>query len=359
MPGPLRLTRVAFADLPGWDRADPARALAAFRRGCAVLARKPPAAPMGRYGGRVADWLSVCAVAKGDARHFFESHFVPFEISAGRVREGLFTGYYEPLIHASRTRHGAYRTPVYGLPSDLVTADLGRFLPGLRGEHIAGRLDGRRLVPYASRADIDANGLSAARVLFWCDDAVALFFLQIQGSGRVVLDDGTSERIAFAGTNGRPYTAIGRVLIAKGALTRENVSLARIRAWLKAHPADARRVMEADRSFVFFAEAPLGDPALGSPGTLGTALVPGASLAVDARLHPLGAPFYVAAGPVTGLMAALDTGGAIRGPVRGDVFFGFGEKAEAMAGGMKAKGRLYVLLPDALAARIGAQRDFP
>jgi membrane-bound lytic murein transglycosylase A len=357
----LRLTQVEFGDLPGWSKADLNPALASFQRGCMVLKSKPPESPMAGkgYAGSVADWQAVCANAKGNARAFFESNFTPYQISAGGVRDGLFTGYYEPLIRASHNRHGAYQTPVYGLPPDLIRVDLSQFSPRFAGEHISGRLNGQRLVPFATRAQIDAAGLPNTKILFWCDDPVALFFLQIQGSGRVRLDDGASERIAYAGENGRPYTAIGRVLMADGILTSQNVSLASIRAWLKGNPARARDVMEADQSFVFFEEKPVGDTNLGSPGTLGAALTPLASMALDPRLNALGAPYYVNAAPVRALLIGQDTGGAIRGPVRGDVFFGFGDKAQDQAGGLKASGNLFVLLPHAVAAQLGARKDFP
>jgi len=311
------------------------------------------------YGGTVADWLPLCAKASGDARTFFETNFTPYQLSGGGKEDGLFTGYYEPQIQGSRVKHGAYQTPVYGLPPDLIRVDLSLFSPRLAGEHVSGRLEGQKLVPYAPRAEIDAHGIANAKILFWCDDPVALFFLQIQGSGRVRFDDGKSERIAYAGENGRPYTAIGRVLIAMGALSRQAVSLAAIRDWLKKHPAQAQAVMEADQSFIFFEEKPLGDTALGSPGTLGAALTPGASLAIDPRLNILGAPYYVDAAPVRGLLIGQDTGGAIRGAVRGDVFFGFGDAAAAKAGNMKASGTMVVLLPNAVAARLGGQKDFP
>jgi membrane-bound lytic murein transglycosylase A len=360
-PGPLRLTQVKFSDLPGWRDADLGAALASFARGCTVLAAKPPATAMGGkdYAGTVADWLAACGEAHGEARTFFETNFIPYRVSAGGAAAGLFTGYYEPLIRASHTRHGAYQTPVYGEPPDLVRVDLSLFNPRLAGEHISGRLDGSRLVPFATRADIDAKGLPDTKILFWCDDPVALFFLQIQGSGRVALDDGSSERIAYAGENGRPYTAIGRILIQDGVLTSQNVSLASIRDWLKQNPSRAQAVMEADQSYIFFEEKPVGDAALGSPGTLGAPLTPRASMAIDPRLNALGAPYYVDAAPVRALLIAQDTGGAIRGPVRGDVFFGFGDKAETDAGGMKASGELYVLLPAALAQRLGAEKGFP
>ncbi len=362
----LRLTRADFHSLPGWHDGDAAAALASFARGCSMLAKKSATQAMA-YAGTMADWQPLCAKAletrSGDARQFFERNFTPYAIGG----EALFTGYYEPEISGSRSRHDAFQTPVYGLPSDLISVDLGRFIPKLAGEHVSGRLSGQNLMPYADRAEIDAKGLANAKILFWCDDAVALFFLQIQGSGRVKFDDGSAARIAYAGANGRPYTAIGRELIARGALTRETVSLATIRDWLKANPALAQGVMELDQSFVFFQEAPLsngkeGDTALGSPGTLGVGLTPLASLAVDNRIHPLGAPFYVVAGgpdPVSGLMIGQDTGGAIRGPARGDIFFGFGGEAERRAGGMKAPGTLYVLIPNMVAQTVGSSKILP
>jgi membrane-bound lytic murein transglycosylase A len=181
----------------------------------------------------------------------------------------------------------------------------------------------------------------------------------------VVFDDGgnqTSARIGYAGENGQPYTAIGRTLIAEGALAREEVSLQSIRAWLLAHPERAAAVMETNRSYIFFAQTALGDTALGPSGSLGANLTPLASLAIDSRIHALGAPLYVAAegpDPVHAVMVAQDIGGAIRGAVRGDIFFGFGPEAERRAGAMKATGRLYLLLPNALAAKIGNQHDYP
>lgn len=353
------MARTTFDALPGWDTANADTALLSFRRSCAVLTAWPDSAAMGGvgYAGTVGDWRGVCAGAGGGAKAFFQTHFTPFALDA--AGDGLFTGYYEPQIRGSRTRQGAYQTPVHGLPPDLVRVDLGQFIPKLKGERVSGRVSGNALVPYANRAQINA-GIKAP-VLFYTDDAVAFFFLQIQGSGRVVFTDGSMARIGYAGENGRPYTAIGRTLIAEGALTRENVSLQTIRAWLLANPARAQGVMEGNESYIFFEEKPLGDTQLGSTGALGVALTPMASLAVDPRIHALGAPFYLDAGgsdAVRALLAAQDIGGAIRGPVRGDIFFGFGAEAERRAGAMKAPGRLYVLLPNALAQRIGDAKAY-
>jgi membrane-bound lytic murein transglycosylase A len=353
------MARVSFDALSGWNSSSAGAALQSFRRSCAVLAKRADDAALSGvgYAGTAADWRGVCAGAGGDAKAFFAANFTPYALSA--PGDGLFTGYYEPEIRGSRTRQGAYQTPVHGMPSDLVRVDLGQFIPKLKGERVSGRVSGNTLVPYANRKEI--NAATKAPVLFYTDDAVALFFLQIQGSGRVVFTDGKMGRIGYAGENGRPYTAIGRTLIAENALTRENVSLQTIRAWLLANPARAQGVMEGNESYIFFEEKPLGDAALGATGSLGVALTPGASLAVDPRIHALGAPFYLDAGgpdPVQGLLVAQDIGGAIRGSVRGDIFFGFGPDAERRAGAMKAPGRLYVLLPNAVAARIGAGKTF-
>ncbi len=370
--GPLRLTTVSFDDLPGWRANDPRPALQAFRRSCGAIARLAPAQSLGGsgYAGTASDWSDVCrsAPAQGTAesvRRWFEASFAPVAVSAGDAEDGLFTGYYEPELKGSPTPHGVYRTPVYALPDDLVQVDLGDFRDTLRGERIAGRVVDHRLVPYETRAQIDAHGLDYARVLFYADDPVAVFFLHIQGSGRVTLDDGRSLRVAYAGQNGWPYTPIGRALIDEDALPRDHMSMQAIRTWMVAHPDGARRVMEIDKSFVFFKTSPVGDPALGADGAEGVPLTAGASLAVDNKLHALGVPVFVAATApdpdpaqpeqtFDRLLVAQDMGGAIRGPVRGDVFWGFGTQAESTAGRMKSTGKLYVLLPKPVAARIAA-----
>lgn len=357
-PGPLRFAAARFADLPGWNSGQPRAALAAFQRSCAVLANKADTAPMGGagYAGSVGDWRPPCRAAgtasPGRARAFFETWFTPVAVSAGRVRDGRFTGYYEPEIAASRKPQGSFRLPVYDRPGDLVTADLGAFRPSLKGESIAGRVQGGRLVPYATRAEIDAEGLAQAPVLFYTDDPIALFFLHIQGSGRARFADGSLVRVSYAAQNGQPYTAIGKTLIARG-VPRDGLSLQTIKAWLKAHPGEARGVMESDASYVFFREEPLGDAALGAKGAQGVPLTPYASLAVDPRLHALGTPFYVSGeAPLGRLFVAQDIGGAIRGPLRGDVYFGFGAEAEARAGSMNQMGRFYALLPKPVVQRL-------
>ena len=345
----LRLTAVTFADLPAWSTSDASAALSAFRRSCVKLQTLPPKTAMA-YAGTAGDWRSVCehAAAARDARGFFENTFSPYTIGDA---DGLVTGYYEPLLNGSRTRHGAYQTPVYGVPDDLISIDLGLFRPEWKGERIAGRLDGRRLLPFPSRAEID-RAPPRARVLFYGDDPVAVFFLHIQGSGRVWLDDGTILRVNYAGQNGQPYTPIGRILIHDYGVPREGMSMQVIAAWLKTHPQLARKVMESDASFVFFEERPVGDAALGPEGTQGVPLTPKGSIAVDAHIHPFGAPLYIAGDGLANLFVAQDTGGAIRGAARADIFFGFGAGAEGAAGTLKAQARFYVLLPKGVTPKL-------
>ena len=356
LAGALALKPVRFADLPGWSSSNPKAALSAFQRSCTALASKPDDEAMGSYGGKVGDWSSACAAAAQTApeaaRSFFENAFTPVEVSAGRVEQGRFTGYYEPQIVGSHTRHGAFQTPVYGRPDDLISVDLGAFRPALAGEKIAGRLQGQTLMPYPSRAEIGAKGLPHAPILFYTDDPIQLFFLHIQGSGRVIFDHDGQARVAYASQNGQPYTAIGKTLIAKG-VPKDGMSMQVIRAWLKNHPGEAEGVMNADASYVFFALQPLGDAAMGANGAEGVALTPLASLAVDSRLHGLGTPFFVAGPwPLGRLFVAQDIGGAIRGPIRGDVYFGYGAKAEANAGTMNQMGRFYALLPKQVAQHL-------
>jgi membrane-bound lytic murein transglycosylase A len=346
----LALRATTYDDVEGWPGKFTAPSLGAFQRSCVLILKMDDGAAMGGYGGHAKDWKPVCAVAlktkPADARHFFESQFKPFEIFEDGSREGLFTGYYEPLLRGSRTRHGAYQTPVYGVPADLVSVDLGLFDPKWKGERVSGRAVDGKLALYPTRAEIDTHPPSDTKVLFYGGDAVDVFFLHIQGSGRVKLDDGSMIRIAYAAQNGRPYTPIGRTLIHMGALQRGGVSMQTIRAWLKNNPAKAQGVLESDQSFVFFKEQPLDDPTLGATGSEGVALTPMGSIAVDTRLHPLGAPFFVSAG--RGVFIAQDVGGAIRGAVRADIYFGFGPDAEKAAGGMQATGTLTVLLPATL-----------
>jgi membrane-bound lytic murein transglycosylase A len=314
--------------------------------------------------GEVGDWQPICAdaasVAAGsadEARDFFEDRFSPYLVVDGADPEGLFTGYYEPLLFGSRQFGGAYTVPIYRPPDDLVRVDLARFNPDLAGYAIYGRVQGGQFVPYYSRADIETGALADRGLeLLWVDDPIDKFFLQVQGSGRVQLDDGSLTRIGYASQNGHPYHAIGRDLIEIGVLTRDEVSLPAIKAWLEAHPHDAPAIMARNRSYIFFEERTELGPDDGPLGAQGVPLTAGRSLAVDRRYIPLGVPVWLETtvpwpegpGPLRRLMVAQDTGGAIKGVVRGDVFFGSGARAEAIAGHMRSRGRYALLLPKAL-----------
>ncbi len=361
LPGPgLVLQRVTFSDLAGWQDDDLGPALTAFRRSCERLFRLDPQTAMAAGGraGRVADWHPVCKAAADTSgpREFFESRFAPFAATSEDENEGLFTGYYEPELRGSRDPGGPYTVPLYGLPDDLISVDLGRFRDDLKGRRIAGRQVDGRLQPYPDRGAIADGGLGDhGRPLLWVDDAVDAFFLHIQGSGRVILAEGGMARLGYAATNGHAYYAIGRELVERGALERAAVSLQSIRHWLVEHPSEAQAVMNTNRSYVFFRELE-GEGPLGAGGTV---LTPGRTLAVDRRFLALGLPLWLdTAAPgrdgksdgqrLQRLMVSQDTGGAIRGAIRGDVFFGHGAEAELMAGHMRHQGRYFVLLPKEL-----------
>jgi membrane-bound lytic murein transglycosylase A len=363
----LGLAAVAFSALPGWAQDDPAQALPPFLASCARLSEMAPDQPLGgaglaaKLGGTPAAWAPACTAAAGvpagdwtAARRFFEQWFQPYAVSdaTGGSAEGLFTGYYEPEVAGSRSPGPRYPEPLLGKPDDLVQVDLGQFAPDLKGRSIAGRVVGRGFVPYYDRAEIEAGALAPARLgLLWLADPVDAFFLQIQGSGRVRLPDGHVVRVSYAAQNGRPYVPLGWVLAQEGDIPLKQVSLQTIRAWLVAHPDQAAAMMDRNPSYVFFRELDGLPDDQGPPGALGAPLTPGRSIAVDRRFLPLGAPVFVATtdpvtlAPVRRLMQAQDVGGAIAGPVRADIFWGWGPDAEARAGLMKAPGTDYVLLP--------------
>ena len=354
-PDHLVLTPASFDDLKGWASDGVGEALAAFKKSCARRARFADDAAVGPQGmaGKVGDWRPPCTAAASvderddaAARGFFVTWFQPYRCANNQTTDGLFTGYYEPELKGSRTRGPGFETPLMKRPPDLVAVDLGDFRADWRGERIAGRVVDGRLKPYETRAQIDAGALDRLNLGFlWVDDPVAAFFLQVQGSGRIDLPDGSQVRVGFDGQNGQPYVAIGRVMIERGLLDRESATMPRIRAWLAAHPAETRGILDANPSYVFFREI-AGEGPIGSEGV---ALTSGRSLAVDTKFLPLGAPFWLDAaaddGAIERLLIAQDTGGAIRGPVRGDVFWGHGPDAERRAGTMRSHGGYFLLLP--------------
>jgi membrane-bound lytic murein transglycosylase A len=342
---------VAWSQIPGWYDDKLAEAWPAFRQSCRSLARQPA-------------WQAACANAAGvdgtngeAVRRWFETNFTPWVLRRSDGRDGLVTGYYEPLLLGSRTATTAYRVPLYRVPEDLVTVDLGDVYPELKTMRLRGRLDqsrGRpRLVPYWSRADIDAGRAPfAGNEIVWVGDAVEAFFLQVQGSGRVRLDDGSMIRLSYADQNGYPYHSIGKVLVERGDLPLERASMQGIKAWGVQNPDKLPGLLAENPSYVFFREMPMStNPMDGPPGALGVPLTGGRSIAVDTKFIPLGTPIFLATTwpnteqPLDRLVLAQDTGGAIRGPLRADFFWGFGEEASNQAGKMKQAGAMWLLWP--------------
>ena len=349
LPPARPLERAAWDSLPGWGEDNLAPAFAAFLLSCDLLEARPL-------------WTETCKAAHalenpdGPAlAAWFEAYFQPWQlVDPDGGREGLVTGYYEPILRGSRTRKPPYLYPVYGIPHDLIDVELGDLYPQLKHMRLRGRIEGRRLVPYFSRAEWD-KAQRDDDVLLWVDDAIDLFFMQIQGSGQVQLDDGSRVRVSYADQNGYPYRSIGRWLIQQGQLQASQVSMQGIKAWAKAHPARLEELLDVNPSVVFFRELPLTQE--GPPGALGVPLTAERSIAVDARFTPLGAPVWLATSypnserPLARLMLAQDTGGAIRGPVRADFFWGSGPSAGAEAGKMHQKGRMWVLMPNGSAPK--------
>jgi membrane-bound lytic murein transglycosylase A len=364
----VRLTPLAFAAIAGWSTHEAAGAADALRRSCReMMAEGRGFVRAPRYAGRRADWSSACnavidlpaSIDDAAMRRLLESHYVPFRVEDPTRPQGLFTGYYEATARGSRRRHGPYRIPIYRKPDDLVALDAAaESRLGTRyGRYVAGHAH-----RYFSRAEIETGMLADRGLeLLWVDSLVDAFFIHIQGSGRVSMDDGSTVRLAFAAKSGRPYTAIGAVLHQRGALTRDNLSMQSLRDWLARHPADAPEVLRQNESFIFFREVELADPALGPPGAQQVQLTPHRSLAVDRAWWALGTPVWLDSAvimpgrpdrPFRMLMVAQDTGSAILGAARGDVFFGAGDEAAILAGYLKSPGRMIVLLPKQLAGRL-------
>ncbi len=338
---------VSFADLPGWENDNMVALWPAFRKSCLALGRK-------------SEWRDVCnesVYVDGEnpvaIRSFFESNFTPYRITGENGEDtGMATGYYEPLLTGSRRRKGKFKTALYRQPDDLLVIDMADAYPQLKGMRLRGKLDGNRVVPYDTRKEIERSGKLSGNEIVWVDDVMDAFFLEIQGSGRVYLpESGETIRLAYANQNGRPYRSIGRYLLDKGELKPGQASAQQIRQWLRRHPARLREVLDSNPSYVFFREEKIADPSEGPKGALGVPLTPERSVAVDPKHIPLGAPVYVdttqpySSEPIRQLMVAQDTGGAVRGAVRIDYFWGFGAQAGEQAGKMKQKLKLWLLLP--------------
>lgn len=340
---------VGWTQVPGWN-ADPLEeAWPAFLAGCGAAASHPR-------------WLEVCSAgsqlhpaSSQEVRAFLERDFQPYQIvvRAGRRAEpdGLITGYFEPLLHGDRAPSAEFATPLYSPPPDLLTVELGSLYPELKGKRVRARLEGTRVVPYFTRAELDRDPALKGHEIVWVADPLDAFFLEVQGSGRVELPSGETIRLHYADENGQPYRSIGRYLVEHGELKLADATVEGIRAWALAHPARVKELLDADPSVVFFHEEALGDPALGPQGALGAPLTAGRSIAVDPAYIPLGAPVFLATtfpgsdAVLERLVFAQDTGGAIRGPVRADLFWGTGTEAAGEAGRMRQSGRLWLLWP--------------
>ena len=342
------LQPASWADLPGWLEDDPTAAWPAFMLSCRGMVSKP-------HGPA---WKRVCDLAKvadgkpaHNPRRFFEEHLKPYAVIAGDTTvNGLVTGYYEPLLQGSRSRSKGFEQPVRGVPDDLLTIDLSAVFPELKDKRLRGRLEGNKVVPYWSRAEIGARGEKLpSKTLLYVDDAVELFFLQVQGSGRVKLADGSMTRLNYGDQNGHPYQSIGRLLVERGEMKLDDASMQGIQAWARANPARLDALLNANPSYVFFREIPNSKD--GPVGALGVPLTAERSIAIDPRSVPLGTPVFLAttrpnsSQAMNRLVMAQDTGGAIKGAVRADFFWGFGKEAGEQAGRMKQSGRLWLLLP--------------
>jgi membrane-bound lytic murein transglycosylase A len=367
-PAGLSFEIVSYDALPGWSKDAAFAARPALVKSCEKLQSLPEdrKLPGASVGGSVADWAKACealmvAETPAQAAEALMVHFRPLEVSMGGETAGKFTGYYETLLNGSREETERFNVPLHLRPSDLVMVDLGIFRHDLKGRRIAGKVRGGRLLPYADRKAIDAGALDGQDLeILYVDSAVDAFFLHIQGSGRVRMPDGELLKIGYAAQNGHPYLAIGRPLVAAGEIPREGLSMQSIRAWLEANPDRIEEILHQNASYIFFRELGGAD---GPYGSAAVTLTAGHSLAVDRKHLPLHAPIWLSAShpdptnrdnppvPFNRLMVAQDTGGAITGEIRGDVFWGFGDEAEEIAGRMANAGRYWLLLPNALAVK--------
>jgi membrane-bound lytic murein transglycosylase A len=350
-----------FAQVPGWDQDDHTAAFKAFLKSCDRLLKTARERGSGDRAASSAAALAACALARDQkgpitragAKAFFEENFAAFSVVHNGPK-GLLTGYYEPLVEGSRTPQGAFQTPIYKRPPDLVNLvdETKRGSDAAKLTHV--RKTDKGTEPYFTRAQIEQGALAGRGLeLVYVADAVDVFFLQVQGSGRIKLTDGSIMRIHYDGKNGHPYSSIGRYLIEKGLLAADKVSMGALKRWLKADPERGKQVMWHNASYVFFREL-TGEEAKAPRGAMNAPLTPGRSLAVDPGYHALGLPIFVSgfgmthinkAGVFNRLMVAQDVGSAIKGPERGDIYFGSGEAAGRLAGVTKHTGKFIVLLP--------------
>lgn len=336
---------VSWESIPNWPGEDLAASWNSFLQSCQALKKQPP-------------WTKPCTDAgsvdysdQNALKSFFEQHFTPYQIlNPEGSDEGLITGYYQPILKGSRTKSARYRYPIYSTPKDLLIIDLAKVYPELKNMRLRGRLQGNRVVPYYNRSEISQSPSPlAGNEIFWVENPVELFFLQIQGSGKILFDDGQMQSIGYDEQNGYPYQSIGKVLVERGEMTLDHASMAGIRQWAEKNPKKLDELLAQNPSYVFFRNLP--DDLPGPLGALGVPLSAGRSIAVDPRSIPLGAPVFLSTTwpesgkPLNRLMLAQDTGGAIRGAVRADFFWGLGADAGEQAGKMKQRGKMWMLLP--------------
>ena len=359
-----RFVPVGWAALPSWSNDDFSKLWPVFINNCKGLMRPTGGSMVQQARATPRAWQPVCAAAaqaapqgSAEVRAFIEQHLQPWRLldEQGKPARNTVTGYYEPLVHGSRKRGGEYQWPLYQPPKDLLTIDLGSVYPELAGKRIRGKLDGKRVVPYDTRAEIAASPDRQPPAIVWVNDPVEAFFLQIQGSGRVQLPDGKMIRLAYADHNGRPYASIGRWLADRGELPLAQTSMQNIKAWAQRNPQRVQEMLNANPAMVFFREESVASSEagidFGPKGAYGIPLAGQRAVAVDTRYVPLGAPVYLATTrpsstePLRRLVFAQDTGAAIKGAARTDFYWGFGDEAGALAGRMKQNGEMWVLWP--------------
>jgi membrane-bound lytic murein transglycosylase A len=358
------LSPISFEKIANWSKADLSISLAAFKRSAReILTSASGFRRETLYGGSIEDWRSCCVAAEtaADAHAFFESYFRAFRVQDSERPEGLFTGYYEPLLKGSLQHSEDFPVPVYARPPDLVA-----FTPEETAQTglSYGRRNNGKASAYDTREQIEEGSLHGkADVICWVSSWVDAFFMHVQGQGRVALNAGGSIRLSYAAKAGHPYTGIGHVLIEKGVAPKEKMSMQVLRDWMNENPHEARALMWQNKSYIFFQATEVSDPELGGIGAAKVNLTPLHSLAVDRRYWMFGTPLWIETSyppeaprqdaALQRLMIAQDTGTAIRGLIRGDFYWGWGADAELIAGNMKSQGSMVALLPLTLAQKLG------
>ncbi|MDI2090014.1 murein transglycosylase A [Commensalibacter oyaizuii] len=357
---PTEFYPVSYQNLSGWDQENYGQLLVLFQQNCQKMDRQPPNTRLGGasglFGGVVQDWIPACQASMVvnpnnavQSKQFFENWLQPYQYSV-QAKTGKVTGYYEPEIEGSTVQGGAYQIPVYGKPPELIARKDGN------GQIQYGIVQNGQFIPYYTRAQIDQGALRGRGLeVAWVKDPADLFFMQIQGSGRILLPNGQTMRLGYAGKNGQPYTALGKVLIDQGLMASNDVNMYTLRAWLHNHPDQAMSLMQENKNYVFFKPLNADVTAQAPVGAFGIPLTAGRSVAVDKNWVPLGAPLWLEISmplppnqerhPWKHMVFAHDLGGGITGINRIDLFTGYGRSAEWYAGLMNEKGKIFLLLP--------------